>query len=281
MPLAEIMQVLAHRRSPHQVDALLTAHLCRLEQGLVDARRELSAARSLLDTQESSMAPSSLTFAGPDFASALAAVRYAVSLDAEFPTLGGVLLDIAGGSVPLVATDRYRLAAATISAHEADTISRAVVLPATFADTIATSAAPEISLMIDTATITARAGSVTVRGELILDQVPDYRRLLPTNDEPAIPIDVELCAAVAVSTPRTMEREHDGVSFPAVVLVATADDQIVVSDQLDGVGVIQEFLLEAIDAGGESQLWLSLDGPVSPLVIRSSRAVRVLMPVRM
>lgn len=44
--------------------------------------------------------------------------------------------------------------------------------------------------------------------------------------------------------------------------------------------VNREFLLEAIDAGGEDQLMLSLDGPVTPVVIRSPRSLSLLMPVR-
>ena len=49
LPLADICRVLEHRRNPPVVDEILRAHLTRLEDGLADARRELSAARALLD----------------------------------------------------------------------------------------------------------------------------------------------------------------------------------------------------------------------------------------
>jgi DNA polymerase-3 subunit beta len=50
------------------------------------------------------------------------------------------------------------------------------------------------------------------------------------------------------------------------------------------MGVDREFLLEALDAGGSSQLVLELDGPIAPLAIRGpDRAgdVSMLMPIRL
>ena len=43
----------------------------------------------------------------------------------------------------------------------------------------------------------------------------------------------------------------------------------------------REFLLEAVDAGGDGQLALALDGPLRPLVIQSSTSTSLLMPVRL
>jgi DNA polymerase-3 subunit beta len=74
-----------------------------------------------------------------------------------------------------------------------------------------------------------------------------------------------------------MRRESDGVEFEAAVL--TPDGEAAVDG--DGIGVNREFLLEALDAGGDGQLELCLDGPIAPLVIRSPRSISLLMPVRM
>ena len=54
MPLADIRRVIEHRDDPAVVDAVLEAHLTRLEDGLADARRALLSARSLL-AQENAM----------------------------------------------------------------------------------------------------------------------------------------------------------------------------------------------------------------------------------
>lgn len=48
--------------------------------------------------------------AAADLVAALAAVRFAVSAEPAAPMLGGILFDLDGELLRLVATDRYRLA---------------------------------------------------------------------------------------------------------------------------------------------------------------------------
>lgn len=85
MPLSEICEVLAIRHDPVQAERLLDAHLCRLEDALIDARRQLDIARDLLVQQEKPM--TNLTVLGADLTAALSAVRFAVSDDPELPAL--------------------------------------------------------------------------------------------------------------------------------------------------------------------------------------------------
>ena len=96
LPVAAMRQVLT---DPAAAPALLDAHLVRLEQGLADARRELSAALTLL-TEETPMetpagaAATLLTTTSAALAAALRAVRFAAGTDPAQPALAGVLLDI-------------------------------------------------------------------------------------------------------------------------------------------------------------------------------------------
>ena len=56
------------------------------------------------------------------------------------------------------------------------------------------------------------------------------------------------------------------------------------SDDPYQVAVNPEFLLQALDAGGDGQLLLDLKGPICPLAIRTpgnARRFSVLMPVRL
>src|SRR4051812_30418972 len=82
MPLADIARVLENRSDRPLVEAILQAHLTRLEDGLSDARRELSAARSLLD-QESPMTatdiPTTVSTSAAELRPALRSVRYAAT----------------------------------------------------------------------------------------------------------------------------------------------------------------------------------------------------------
>ena len=95
MPLAGIREVLARRTdSGPSSHAALDAHLRRLEQGLADARRELSSVRSLIEQEEHPVPSTTVTVRGSELADALRAVRFAVGSDPELPVLGGVLLDV-------------------------------------------------------------------------------------------------------------------------------------------------------------------------------------------
>jgi DNA polymerase III subunit beta len=278
MPIAGIREVLACRHDPAAIDELLAGHLHRLEQGLVDARRELSSVRSLIEQEEQSVSPTTITVRGPALADALRAVRFAVGADPELPVLGGVLLDVTEEEVTLVATDRYRLAVSSAPVLTIDGPPVAAVVPAGFADRIPDT--ETLAITVDGATITVRSGSEVLGAALIPDDFPDYRRLLVDTGRP-VPVEPALRAALVAGPSRTMSRERDGAEFEVAVLGSAPDGGITVDPDGDGVGVNREFLLEALDAGGEGQLLLSLDGPIAPLVVRSSRSVSLLMPVRL
>lgn len=278
MPIAGIREVLACRHDPAAVDELLAAHLRRLEQGLVDARRELSSVRSLIEQEEHPVSPTTVTVRGPELADALRAVRFAVGADPELPVLAGVLLDVTAGEVTLVATDRFRLAVSSAPVRTLDGPPVAAVVPAGFADRIPTTGV--VTITVDGSVITVRSDGDALRGALIPDDFPDYRRLLRATARP-VPVEPALRAAIAAGRSRTMQREQDGAEFEVTVLGRGPDGGVVVDPDGDGVGVNREFLLEALDAGGEGQLLLSLDGPITPLVVRSPRSVSLLMPVRL
>lgn len=275
MPLVGIREVLAHRHEPAAVDALLDRHLRRLEQGLVDARRELSSVRSLL-AQEDLVPSTTMTVRGADLATALRAVRFAVGSDPELPALSGVLFDVAAESLTVVATDRYRLATAEAPVLALDGPPVEALLPADLVDRMPRAGVVSITIAGDAVRIAA--GDEVFDGEPIAERFPDYRRLLPTPDG-RIPVDgAALRAAVAAAPARRMRR--DGTEY-GVTILEGGPDGVRVTDG-PGVAVNREFLLEALDAGGEGQLLLTLDGPITPLAItaESPRSVSLLMPVR-
>jgi DNA polymerase-3 subunit beta len=276
MPLAGIREVLAHRHDPAAVDALLDRHLRRLEQGLADARRELSSVRSLV-AQEDPVPSTTVTVHGADLWAALRAVRFAAGSDPELPVMSGVLLDVAPDVVTLVATDRYRLATATVPVGTLDGPPVAAVLPVGLADRIP--AAGTISITVAGDSVRVAAGAEVLHGELVAERFPDYRRLLPGGGR-STPVDgAALRAAVAAAPGRRMRR--DGTEYEVTVL-EDGPGGVRITDG-PGVAVNREFLLEALDAGGDGQLLLSLDGPIAPLAITSEAppSVSLLMPVRL
>ena len=308
MPLADIRLVLAgwSGRDTALVGKLLDAHLLRLQDGLDDARRELSTVRELLAPREHTMtgttAPTTaalrLSLPAPDLAAALDTVRFAVSTDPELPMLGGVHLDADAEeqALRLVSTDRYRLAVArlTTRAGAAITASKQVIVPAALVDAMRSllTSEPdpdgEAVLTLDGDRATLEVGGNQAAGTCLDHDFPDYRRLTRLPVGHRVNVDVAALRAALVSGPT--HRSPDGQADPAVdvsLLALAADGSLAVvadgdvsgvSGVSDGeadvagggqvVGVNREFLLDALAASAREQLVLELGGPIAPLAVR-------------
>ncbi|GAA1223586.1 MerR family DNA-binding transcriptional regulator [Kitasatospora nipponensis] len=319
LPLAEIRLVLTAAGDAAVAGRVLDAHLRRLEDGLADARRELSAVRVLLDQREHLMTSStdSARNAAPTavrlrvhragLAAALAAVRFAVSADPAFPMLGGVLFDLPGELLRLVATDRHRLAVAQTPLLARTAEGTAVVagddrpelgflVPTALADAIGALAAGGggdadgggdelLTLTVEGGRLSAEVGGRRAEGHCLELDFPDYRRLVelaPTHrvETTADALRRAVTDGATRSTAPTTTEAGDG-SGPAaeVTVLAVSDDGALrVLERADEVlpdgepylrvAVNREFLLEALDAGAPGQLVLELGGPISPLAIR-------------
>ncbi|MFU8850069.1 MerR family transcriptional regulator [Micromonospora sp. SL1-18] len=306
MPLTGIADALRHRHEPAVMHRLLDAHWQRLEDGLADARRELSRIRALIDPEEITMT-TRLVLNRADLAAAVDAVRFAVGTDPELPVLAGVLLEVEADGVRLVATDRHRLAVAR-AAGKVDGPEVRALLPADAVD--------ELRALLDTGegitqeahlTVAADRVEVEIAGRALAAaalpcEFPDYRRLLhglvPGVPTYRIPVDVgALRGALTADGAPVLVREHAGVPTEVTVLgldergglrlvgpnEATATHEAAEPDGVR-VGVNREYLLDALDAGDRGQLVLELDGPITPLAVRrpdDADAFSILMPVRL
>ncbi|MFC1409679.1 MerR family transcriptional regulator [Streptacidiphilus sp. N1-12] len=306
MPLADIRLVLAGWSSQDTalVSTLLDAHLLRLEDGLDDARRELSTVRELLALREHPMnatgtdttdtaqgsTPLRLTFAAPDLAAALDTVRFAVSGDPDLPMLGGVHIDIDGAeqALRLVATDRYRLAVAQLQAETAPGTAQQVIVPAALVDAMRAllTAEGEAVLTLDSdGSITLDVAGSRAAGACLDHDFPDYRRLtrLPAGRRVA----VDVVALRELLTTGPTRRGPDSADVDISLLALTPDGALTVvgdadschaddtgSDSADPtnpgdrIAVNREFLLDALAASARDRLVLELGGPVAPLAVR-------------
>lgn len=294
MPLADIRRVLEHRQDRAVVDQILRAHLTRLEEGLADARRELSAAMSLLDTarpnEESPMISTTrITTTAEELGDALRAVRYAVGTDAALAMLTGVLFDADGESLRVVASDRHRLAVSTF-AGEIEGPPVSVIAPVALVDEVlgALDAGGPAVVVVQGDDLAVEVAGRSVAGRRLDHDFPDYRRLIPAGATHRVDVDVaDLRARLASAPTRAVRNEETGAESIATVLTLDADGALHVTDDRAGVvdvGIDREFLLQALDAGGSGQLVLELDGPITPLAIRNrhrSGDVSLLMPIRL
>ncbi|HTM84191.1 MAG TPA: MerR family DNA-binding transcriptional regulator [Mycobacterium sp.] len=299
MPLVDIAQVLAVLPNSAAARRLVDAHLRRLEDGLADARRELSRVHQLLDSQEGNMTDpiTRVTVAAAELAAATDAVRFAASTDPALPVLGGVLVAAEPGGLEVVATDRFRLAVAQVAAT-VDGPPVRVVVPAAFIDEVRgrlDGAADPVMLTVAGSALVVEIAGHRVTGVAVSGEFPDHRRLLAESADGAerrrIPVDV--AALRATLTPQVtslVTREHTGITYPVAVLSGHPDSGLRVVepshwdiDDPHQVAVNPEFLLQALDAGGDGQLVLDLDGPIRPLAIRTpgnAGRFSVLMPIR-
>ena len=300
MPLAGIAEALRLRHRPAEVHRLLDAHLRRLEDGLADARRELSRIRCLIDPEETTVT-TRLVLSRTDLAAAVDAVRFAVGADPELPVLSGVLLEVALDGVHLIATDRHRLAVARV-AGTVDGPPVSALLPVAAVDelrALLSLPGPDGS---DVAEVVVSPGrvTVTVAGRPLTAvplpyDFPDYRRLLRAQlgDVPAyrIPVDgAALRAALTADGVPVCHRAHEGVEHEVVALGLDGGGELRLVDPAGAagvdalrVGVNREYLLDALGSG-DGQLVLELDGPIAPLAVRradDAHAFSVLMPVRL
>jgi DNA polymerase-3 subunit beta len=291
MPLTAIRDVLAARHDPAVAGRLLDQQVTRLEDGLANARRHLTAARALLDRPH--QPTTSLTVLGADLRSALATVRFAVSYDAGLPALSGVLFDYRGGTLRLVASDRYRLAVATVPVSNQDGPDARVIAPLSLVDqgvlapthqgTVAGQEVPAASTEVP---IRLGPGTVvigTARAVAVDADFPDYEQHLQKMPGRQVAVSTaDLLHRLATGSVLTVAQPPGSVPHEVSVMkLAGGSVEVLDRAQPGAAGFNRGFLVEALGAGGADQLVLALDGPAAPLVITDPAqpgGVSLLMP---
>lgn len=302
MPLADIRLVLAgwSGADTDLVRGLLQAHLRRLERGLSDARGEFSTLRALLDHRENPMNPTAsprtaaarLSVPAPELAAALDAVRFAAGTDPELPVLGGILFDIEGDGLHVVATDRYRMAVARTdtTGYGGPRVQAVVPLPLADAMRALLTGEEAARLVVDGDRVALETQGRKTAGHSLDHAFPDYRRLVHVPEGRRALIDVAAFRAALETGPvRPGEpREQDGERYDLSVLRVTDDGTVTLcadgDDAPDNVAVNREYLRHALTAGARGELVLELGAPTAPLAIRrpaDAHTFSLLMPVRL
>ncbi|MDH6547155.1 MerR family transcriptional regulator [Streptomyces sp. SAI-041] len=302
MPLADIRLVLAGWAGADTdlVRGLLQAHLRRLELGLSDARVEFSTLRALLDRRETDPMTSlhtatitaRLSVLAPELGAALDAVRFAAGTEAELPMLGGVLFDVEGDGLHLVATDRYRMAVAQTPTTGHAGPRTQVVVPLPLVDSMRALLTGEepVHFAVDGDRVTLETGDRQTSGRSIGHEFPDYRRLVALPAGRRAHVDTAAFRKALETGPvRVSEtREQEAAPHDLSVLRVAENGSVIVcddgDDDPDNVAVNRAFLLDALAAGGRDELVLELGTPTAPLAIRrpdDEGAFSLLMPVRL
>ncbi|MFE5700239.1 MerR family transcriptional regulator [Rhodococcus koreensis] len=258
MPVKEMAAVL----SGTDAHGLLDRHLGRLEQGLDDARRELTRIHRLLDARADRTRTVVLRTA--DLRAAVGAVRFAADADSEFPVLRGCLLEADHDVLRLVTTDRYRLAVGTATVLEPPDQPISVVVPCTFLDDAAglLRRHDTVTVVVGADSISLRCGREQLTTGLVDGAFPDHRSLSPRD--PGIEHTFS-SAALRVLLADAGDRVDLGVLESGEIVVGHPGTERPVRFH---VQVNAGFLLEAVDALPGAQLTFRVGGPITPLAIR-------------
>ncbi|MFJ7249217.1 MerR family transcriptional regulator [Kitasatospora sp. NPDC098652] len=290
LPLADIRAVL----SGHQAERVLDAHLRRLEDGLADARRELSLIRTTIEQREHPMTTTPrLTVRSDGLAAALDAVRFAVCKDPDQPALTGVLFEPDGPVLRLVATDRYRMAFAELPATGAPQHpTPGTTVPTALVDALRAllPAAPtEVVLTLGADTFRAETPDHRIEGTVPATDYPDHRALTRLAPQHSVTLPTTaLRTAVETGATRTLPSGPQGADCQVTVLTLTEDGHLTVTadptPDAPHIALNRDFLLDALRAAHPEQLLLELGGPITPLAIRTparTGTFSVLMPIRL
>jgi DNA polymerase-3 subunit beta len=200
-----------------------------------------------------------------------------------------VLFETGDGELTLVATDRFRMALARVSADVEGPPAR-LMAPVAFVDELLSPSPGPIVLDLSADAIRAEVGGRAVDGKPLSVDFPDYHRLVELA-EPAERVTVDpagLRELLATAPP--VRRDWQGSPYDVAILGFDQAGSLRVAAESEWaqaaerhVAVNREFLLEALDAGGPGQLVLELDGPIKPLALRvagDDSRFSILMPVR-
>lgn len=275
VPVAEMASVLEGVRNGdlQAVQDLLDGHLRRLEEGLVDARRELGRLREALSAPPGAGAtgqapdPCRAELPADSLLGLLAAVRHAVGTDPQLPVLAGVLVEL-GDGLTLVATDRYRMVVAGAWQRQGpEPPGASAVVPTAEVDrltswlegrqgSVVVSAEPEaVVVRAGTGSPGMPGPSQEIRLGVLDGDYPDYRRVLQHGSPGGEPVAEDVLRA------------------------ALGTDEALV--EVQGVQVDRSYLWDAVRSVPEGQVLLPGDGVIAPLVVRSAREdlLALVMPV--
>ncbi len=275
--------------TPEVRRAIVEDHLRDLEHRLHDARAVAHTLQARLGRPERTMTTPTMTVAAHELGRALDQVLPAVSRDDGQPMLGCVLIEGRGGSLRLVATDRYRLAVRDLAAEgdpAAATFTALIEADALRAWRRELPGQGRMAVGVERDALVVRGEGVELRRPRVTGSFPDYEAVL-TPLEHAHEILVERrVLQVAL--------DHFAWQGDAVLLSAAAgeltlvrrDERLRVAARHDApslhVALDPTFASEAVAAAIGPDLAIEVAEPLHPVVFRSAddgTFTSLLMPV--
>lgn len=234
------------------------------------------------------------------FKSLLSKVQKAASLDESRGVLTGVLMEIEGGLVRMVATDSYRLALIKENIGEGSQNIK-VVIPTKVLDSIIKSEYEKgkIDIYLEENQISfflagEKKGERIIVSRLLSGKFPEYRQLIPKSLKHNIVIDKEKMLEVVK---RISSIAQDNMPIKLIFdngkatvsmdikEVGSSSENFEVSygEERMEIAFNPEFLLDGINMMDDKSIILSIEEPLKPIIIKSEKnkeLIYLLMPVR-
>lgn len=275
MPVADICRVITSDAVTAR--RVVDAHQRRLEAELATASAHLAEVRALL------AATTGVTVDDAALRAALRAVRHAVSEDAGWPALRGVLFDVDDAGLRLVATDRHRMAVAGVPVTGVVGPPVRVIVPVSVVDAYLARLG---TVRVDVSLAAHRITLGDLDGTPVDALYPDYQALLAAHASwPGEPVP----AGVTVPAPDLLEqvlrnpaRSGADAGRHDLVLIGLDPAEVRVGDAPGTVAFDRTFLAEAVRSFGDADLLLTVGerDAMRLAAVHGPDAVVLLMPVR-
>ncbi|MFC0531181.1 DNA polymerase III subunit beta family protein [Phytohabitans kaempferiae] len=270
LPLGDVRRVLT--ASEEQAQRLIADHLRAMERAVEEARGKASAAMALVRSRLGA----AVSLPGQMLADGIGQVSPAARAGGPEPVLGGVLFEVDGRELRLVATDRYRLAVRSMAIGGRPRDPATAVVPADLLErarpwigrqetvgVTVTGAGVRLAGPAGEETLAAIAGEYP-RYRIVLDQLPEpsTRAVIPRRtllsalgDDPEARVHLVIGDGVTV--------RPSGARRPVTIPAETAGAPLAISFQ-------HATLRPVLAASVGPDVMLQLSRPDQPAVVRSA-----------
>lgn len=225
-------------------------------------------------------------------------VGRSASRDETRPVFTGILLQIGGGEIKMVATDSYRLALRRIELDE-PIEDLEVIIPSRTAEEISriAGAHESVSLGVSQNQVIIEAGDAAFVSRRIEGQFPDYRKLIPAESETIVKVNreefLEAAKRVAIfaqqNSPLRVKVDSDAQNLhlsAATPDLGGADEDLMVEAEGEAIEIAfnAAFLIDGLAAAQSETVRMELTTPLKQGVLRSEDAedfTYIIMPVRL
>ncbi len=220
-------------------------------------------------------------------------VAKAASKDDKRPVLQGVNISLTEDSLNMVATDSYRLAVREVKGMSRSGESKEMIIPARALQEIPkwASKGGKIGIFEGEGQVRFETGNTVMMVREIEGKFPNWSQLIPTQHTIKVKVKKnDIIGAIKrtslVGTAVKMETKGDTILMKSEMAdVGSAEEELEAECEGEEIKIVfnSEFLLDGISNVGEEEIWILMNEPEKPALIRGvdmDDYRYVIMPIR-